>query len=94
VEVALTRGLPEAIGPLIDPDRRPGEPAAADTAVFYSIGNRQPGLRGVSFGSLLVKPRARPSAPPRDASTRPGRRPARRIDLRRNGSFDISLNRW
>lgn len=55
VEVALTRGLPEAIGPLIDPDRAVADPEAADTAVFYSISNCQPGLRGVSFGNLLIK---------------------------------------
>jgi len=55
VGVALTRGLPEAIAPLIDPGREPAEPARADTAVFYSISNCQPGLRGVSFGDLLIK---------------------------------------
>ena len=55
VEVALTRGLPEAIAPLIDPGREPAEPERADTAVFYSISNCQPGLRGVSFGDLLIK---------------------------------------
>lgn len=51
----LTRGLPEAIGPLIDPGRALTEAVRADTAVFYSISNCQPGLRGVSFGSLLIK---------------------------------------
>ncbi len=28
---------------------------AADTAIFYSISNCQPGLRGVSFGNFLIK---------------------------------------
>jgi len=55
VEVALTRGLPDAIGPLIDAAREPAAPARAVTAVFYSISNCQPGLRGVSFGDLLIK---------------------------------------
>jgi malonyl-CoA decarboxylase len=54
VEVALCSGIPDAIGPLLtaggnaDADR-------ADTAVFYSISNCQPGLKGVSFGNFLIK---------------------------------------
>jgi len=54
VEVALCRSIPAAIGPLLaaggnaDADR-------ADTAVFYSISNCQPGLKGVSFGNFLIK---------------------------------------
>jgi malonyl-CoA decarboxylase len=55
VEVALTRGLPAAIVPLIDPGRKPADPAGADTAVFYSISNCQRGLRGISFGNFLIK---------------------------------------
>jgi malonyl-CoA decarboxylase len=54
VEVALTRGLPDAIGPLLE-----GPPAGAggpvDTAVFYSINNCQRGLVGISFGNFLIK---------------------------------------
>ncbi len=54
VEVALTQGMPDAIGPILTaPDAR--EPAAADTAVFYSINNSLPGLKGVSFGNFLIK---------------------------------------
>ena len=30
-------------------------PAQADTAIFYSISNCQPGLRGISFGNFLIK---------------------------------------
>jgi malonyl-CoA decarboxylase len=58
VEVALCNGIPATIGPLLaaggnaDPDR-------ADTAVFYSISNCQPGLKGVSFGNFLIKQVAR-----------------------------------
>ncbi|MBO0701652.1 MAG: malonyl-CoA decarboxylase family protein [Candidatus Dormibacteraeota bacterium] len=55
VEVALTRGLADAILPLIDPGREIGDPAQADTAIFYSISNTQDGLRGIAFGSFLIK---------------------------------------
>jgi malonyl-CoA decarboxylase len=55
VEVALTVGIPSAIGPLLDTDRAPIDPRKADTAVFYSISNCHMGLRGVSFGNLLIK---------------------------------------
>ena len=55
VEVALTRGMPAGIDEVLAP-ARPGLPdAEADTAVFYSISNCQPGLRGISFGSFLIK---------------------------------------
>jgi malonyl-CoA decarboxylase len=55
VEVALTRGLAGKIAPLIDPEREVGDPSAADTAIFYSISSTQLGLRGISFGSFLIK---------------------------------------
>lgn len=55
VEVALTRGIPGAIAPILELDR-PTLPAdQADTAVFYSISNCQEGLRGISFGNSLIK---------------------------------------
>jgi len=64
VEVALTRGLATSIQDVIDAP--PPEPhagvdagatmgAARDTAIFYSITNCQTGLRGISFGSFLIK---------------------------------------
>jgi malonyl-CoA decarboxylase len=54
VEVALTRGLPDAIGPLLE--ARPSDAAGpADTAVFYSINNCQRGLVGITFGNFLIK---------------------------------------
>jgi len=53
VEVALVQGMADAIGPLLDTP--PAPPTSADTAVFYSINNCQPGLAGVSFGNLLIK---------------------------------------
>ncbi|MCA8879089.1 MAG: malonyl-CoA decarboxylase [Rhodobacteraceae bacterium] len=54
VEVALCRGIPDAIGPLLQAGGD-ADPGAADTAVFYSISNCQPGLKGVSFGNFLIK---------------------------------------
>jgi malonyl-CoA decarboxylase len=55
VEVALTQGLPASVDPLISIDRELLNPASADTAIFFSISNAQDGLRGVSFGSFLIK---------------------------------------
>lgn len=55
VEVALTRDIPAAIGPLLSAERQPIEPAEATTAVFYSISNCQRGLSRISFGNLLIK---------------------------------------
>lgn len=53
VEVALVKGMADSIGSLLDTP--PSTPRDADTAVFYSINNCQPGLSGVSFGNLLIK---------------------------------------
>ena len=55
VEVALARDAPRSIAEVLAADRESTDPAAADTAVFYSISNCQPGLSGVSFGNLLLK---------------------------------------
>lgn len=55
IEVALVRGISSAVQPLLDPDAPIADPQRADTAVFYSITNCQRGLRGVSFGNLLIK---------------------------------------
>jgi len=55
VEVALTHGLPSSVDPLIRIDRTVLDPASADAAIFYSISNAQAGLRGISFGSFLIK---------------------------------------
>ncbi|MFP4274933.1 MAG: malonyl-CoA decarboxylase [Paracoccaceae bacterium] len=55
VQVALTRGIPGAIGPLLAPDSAPLPAEEADTAVFYSISNCQKGLAGISFGDILIK---------------------------------------
>lgn len=55
VEVALVKGMSEAVGELLDPASPVLDTAAADTAVFYSINNTQAGLRGISFGNFLIK---------------------------------------
>jgi malonyl-CoA decarboxylase len=55
IEVALTRGMSEKVQPLLDPDSPVVDPAGADAAIFYSITNCQEGLRGISFGNLLIK---------------------------------------
>ena len=55
IEVALTQGMTEKVQPLIDPRAPVSDPATADSAIFYSITNCQKGLRGVSFGNVLIK---------------------------------------
>ncbi|WP_138934101.1 malonyl-CoA decarboxylase [Roseovarius arcticus] len=55
VEVALTRGIPGAVQPLLVEGREALSASAADTAVFYSISNCQSGLAGMSFGNSLIK---------------------------------------
>lgn len=55
IEVALTRGMSAKVQPLLDPDSPLVDPASADSAMFYSITNCQKGLRGVPFGSFLIK---------------------------------------
>ncbi len=55
VEVALTEAVPDAIAPLLAESSGPADPERAATAVFYSISNCQPGLRGVSLGNFLIK---------------------------------------
>lgn len=55
IEVALARGIPARVQPLLDPKAPVTNPENADCAVFYSITNCQEGLRGVSFGNFLIK---------------------------------------
>ena len=55
VEVALTREIPGSIQDVLAEDREELPADQATTAVFYSISNCQPGLRGVSFGNFLIK---------------------------------------
>lgn len=54
VEVALTEGMASSVQVLLDEE--PVEVhAQVDSAIFYSITNCQQGLRGISFGSFLIK---------------------------------------
>ena len=55
IEVALTRGLSDNVQVLLDPDSPVFDTASAEWAIFYSITNCQEGLRGVPFGSFLIK---------------------------------------
>ena len=55
VEIALAKGLPASVQLLLDQNAPVQDPSGADTAVFYSISNTQKGLRGISFGNLLLK---------------------------------------
>jgi len=55
IEVALTRGMSANVQPLLDVRAPVASAAAADSAMFYSITNCQEGLRGISFGNLLIK---------------------------------------
>jgi malonyl-CoA decarboxylase len=56
VEVALVRGLADSIQEVLSaaiPDQ--DFEFKPDVAIFYSINNCQPGLKGVSFGNFLIK---------------------------------------
>ena len=55
VEVALVKGLCTSVQPLLDPAHEVSDPERADTAIFYSISDCQPGLHGISFGNFLIK---------------------------------------
>lgn len=55
LEVALVQGLADKVTPLLDDHAPVLEAGDADTAMFISINSTQPGLRGLSFGNLLIK---------------------------------------
>ena len=55
IEVALTRGMSANVQPLLEVNSAVADPHSADCAMFYSITNCQEGLRGISFGNLLIK---------------------------------------
>ncbi len=56
VEVALLPEMPAAIAPLLDRETPPlADPRRFKVAVFYSISNCQPGLKGVNLGNFLIK---------------------------------------
>jgi malonyl-CoA decarboxylase len=55
IEVALLNDVASSITPLLDESADAVDLNRATTAIFYSISNAQPGLRGVSFGDSLIK---------------------------------------
>ncbi len=55
VEIALVNHLAENIQSLLNLDESIGDPTKANTAIFYSINNCQPGLKGISLGNFLIK---------------------------------------
>ncbi len=55
VEIALTVGIATSLPPLLDARAPELDLERADTAVFYSISNCQPGLAGVNLGTALIK---------------------------------------
>ncbi|MEM8658786.1 MAG: malonyl-CoA decarboxylase, partial [Pseudomonadota bacterium] len=55
VEVALTRDVPNSIQDVLADEREHRDAQETKVAVFYSISNCQEGLKGISFGNLLIK---------------------------------------
>jgi CoA:oxalate CoA-transferase len=55
VEVALVNDMAGRITPIIRAPMPHEDRPEPDTAIFYSISNCQPGLRGISFGNFLIK---------------------------------------
>jgi malonyl-CoA decarboxylase len=55
VEIALTRGIVDNLPLLLDESAPELALDRADTAIFYSISNCQPGLAGVNLGNALIK---------------------------------------
>jgi malonyl-CoA decarboxylase len=55
IEVALTRAMSAQVQPLLNPDSPVDDPTRLTCAIFYSITNCQQGLKGVSFGNVLIK---------------------------------------
>lgn len=55
VEIALTAGIARELPNLLDERAPDVDTEHADTAVFYSISNCQPGLAGVNLGTALIK---------------------------------------
>ena len=47
--------MADSVLPLLDTQSTFSDPSRATTAVFYSISNCQPGLRGISLGNFLIK---------------------------------------
>lgn len=55
VEVAFATQMADNVQVLLDPKVAASDLSKARWAIFYSISNTQPGLRGISFGNFLLK---------------------------------------
>lgn len=55
VEVALLSAIAKEVGPLLNKKSEALDYKKFKTAIFYSISNCQPGLRGVNLGNFLIK---------------------------------------
>ena len=55
VEVALVSAIAKDVTPLLDKKSEVLDGKKFKTAIFYSISNCQPGLRGVNLGNFLIK---------------------------------------
>ena len=55
VEVALMPSIAREVSGLLNKDAPVGDPRTFKAAIFYSIINCQPGLKGVSMGNFLIK---------------------------------------
>lgn len=55
VEVAFAPQMADDVQALLDATQPPQNLDKARWAIFYSISNTQPGLRGISFGNFLLK---------------------------------------
>ncbi|MDN5844078.1 MAG: malonyl-CoA decarboxylase [Alcaligenaceae bacterium] len=55
VEVAFAEQMAANVQTLLDPAKPSDDLDKARWAIFYSISNTQPGLRGISFGNFLLK---------------------------------------
>jgi malonyl-CoA decarboxylase len=55
VEVALVTAISSSVQTILAPHEGVVPQQRINTAIFYSISNCQPGLRGISFGNFLIK---------------------------------------
>jgi malonyl-CoA decarboxylase len=54
-ELAFTSELSSTVEPLLDHNSPVRNPSSSTCAIFYSISNCQEGLRGISFGNILIR---------------------------------------
>jgi malonyl-CoA decarboxylase len=54
-EVALAKGLPDAVDRILDPDAPVFPTEAADQGIFYGISNTEAGAAGLALGTTLIE---------------------------------------